>query len=128
MVVNRLDVESVWRESWLLAPDGVSTFYETLTSAWRTARSLNAGGSLSNISRNSSSHGFAQPSSSHRTTVDAERTNLAALRYYEALQSAIDVEQDEAGELAIYNEGLARQFVDVNPSPEIFTDFTNLRA
>ena len=128
MVVNRLDVESVWRESWLLAPDGVSTFYETLTSAWRTARSLNAGGSLSNISRNSSSHGFAQPDSSHRTTVDAERTALAALRYYEALQTAMSLAQDEAGELAIYTEGLARQFVDINPSPEIFTDFTNLRA
>jgi hypothetical protein len=126
--VNRLDVESVWRESWLLAPDGVSTFYETLTSAWRTARSLNAGGSLSNISRNSSSHGFAQPDSSHRTTVDAERTALAALRYYEALQTAMSLAQDEAGELAIYTEGLARQFVDINPSPEIFTDFTNLRA
>ena len=126
--MNRLDVESVWRESWLLAPDGVSTFYETLTSAWRTARSLNAGGSLSNISRNSSSHGFAQPDSSHRTTVDAERTALAALRYYEALQTAMSLAQDEAGELAIYNEGLARQFVDVNPSPETFTDFTNLRA
>ena len=126
--MNRLDVESVWRESWLLAPDGVSTFYETLTSAWRTARSLNAGGSLSNISRSSSSHGFAQPDSSHRTTVDAERTALAALRYYEALQTAMSLAQDEAGELAIYNEGLARQFVDVNPSPEIFTDFTNLRA
>ena len=126
--MNRLDVESVWRESWLLAPDGVSTFYETLTSAWRTARSLNAGGSLSNISRNSSSHGFAQPDSSHRTTVDAERTALAALRYYEALQTAMSLAQDEAGELAIYTEGLARQFVDINPSPEIFTDFTNLRA
>lgn len=128
MLVNRLDVEAVWRDSWLVAPDGASTFYETLTSQWRAARALNAGGSLSNISRNSSSHGFAQPSSAHRTTVDAERVHLSALRYYESLQAALAVAQDEAGELAIYNEGLARQFIDVNPSPEYFTDFTNLRA
>ena len=53
---------------------------------------------------------------------------MAALRYYEALQAALAVAQDEPGELAIYTEGLARQFVDINPSPEIFTDFTNLRA
>ena len=128
MVVNRIDAEGVWRESWLLAPDGASTFYETLQSQWQSARALNAGGSLSNISRNSSSHGFAAPSSSHRTTVDQERTHLCALRYYESLQAAMGLTQSEEDELAIYTEGLARQFVDINPSPEIFTDFTNLRA
>lgn len=128
MVVNRIDAEGVWRESWLLAPDGASTFYETLQSQWQAARALNAGGSLSNISRNSSSHGFAAPSSSHRTTVDQERTHLCALRYYESLQAAMGLTQSETDEAAIYAEGLARQFVDINPSPEIFTDFTNLRA
>lgn len=128
MVVNRIDAEGVWRESWLLAPDGASTFYETLQSQWQSARALNAGGSLSNISRNSSSHGFAAPSSSHRTTVDQERTHLCALRYYESLQAAMGLTQSEEDEAAIYSEGLARQFVDINPSPEIFTDFTNLRA
>lgn len=128
MLVNRLDVESAWRDAWLVAPSGASTFYETLTSQWQAVRALNAGGSLSNISRNSSSHGFAPPSSAHQTTIDKERTQLAALRYYEALQAALAVAQDEAGELAIYTEGLARQFVDINPSPEIFTDFTNMRA
>lgn len=128
MVVNRIDAEGVWRESWLLAPDGASTFYETLQSQWQASRALNAGGSLSNISRNSSSHGFAAPSSSHRTTVDQERTHLCALRYYESLQAAMGLTQSEEDEAAIYSEGLARQFVDINPSPEIFTDFTNLRA
>ena len=129
MVGTRIDAEGVWRESWLLAPDGASTFYETLQSQWQAARALNAGGSLSNISRNSSSHGFAAPSSSHRTTVDQERTHLCALRYYESLQTAMGItERTEANELLIYNEGLARQFIDINPSPEYFTDFSSLRA
>lgn len=127
MVVNRLDVEAVWRESWLLAPDGASTFGEQLTANFRTARSLNAGGSLSNISRNSSSHGFAQPDSSHRTTVDAERVALTALKYYESLLSALGVAADEAGELAVYNEGVARGCADAFQVPEYRSDFTNMR-
>ena len=126
--MNRLDVEAVWRESWLLAPDGASTFGEQLTANWRTSRALNAGGSLSNISRNSSSHGFAQPDSSHRTTVDAERVALTALKYYEHLKSALAVDSDEAGELAIYNEGVARGCADAYQVPEDRTDFSNLRA
>ena len=128
VVVNRLDVEAVWRESWLIAPDGDSTFVTQLTSAWQSARALNAGGSLSNISRNSSSHGFAQPDSSHRTTVDAERVGLTALKYYEALLTALGVSNDEAGELAIYNEGLARGCSDAFQVAEHRTDFSNLRA
>lgn len=127
MVVNRLDVEAVWRESWLLAPDGASTFGEQLTAGWRSARALNAGGSLSNISRNSSSHGFAQPDSSHRTTVDAERVALTALKYYESLLSALGVSADEAGELAVYNEGVARGCADAFQVPEYRSDFTNMR-
>lgn len=127
MVVNRLDVEAVWRESWLLAPDGASTFGEQLTAGWRSARALNAGGSLSNISRNSSSHGFAQPDSSHRTTVDAERVALTALKYYESLLSALGVAADEAGELAVYNEGVARGCADAFQVPEYRSDFTNMR-
>lgn len=123
-----MDVEAVWRESWLLAPDGDGTFSETLTSTWRNSRALNAGGSLSNISRNSSSHGFAQPDSSHRTTVDAERVALTALKYYEALKAALAVASDEAGELAIYNEGISRGCADAYQVPEYLTDFTNLRA
>jgi hypothetical protein len=125
--VNRLDVEAVWRESWLLAPDGASAFGEQLTAGWRSARALNAGGSLSNISRNSSSHGFAQPDSSHRTTVDAERVALTALKYYESLLSALGVSADEAGELAVYNEGVARGCADAFQVPEYRSDFTNMR-
>ena len=126
--MNRLWVEAVWRESWLLAPDGASTFGEQLTAGWRTARALNAGGSLSNISRNSSSHGFAQPHPDHQTTVNKEDTALIALKYYEALLVALEVSANEAGELAIYNEGLARGCADAYQVPEYRSDFTNMRT
>ena len=128
MTVNRLDLESVWREQWIVAPDGATTFHEALTANWQASRALNAGGSLSNISRNSSAHGYAPPDPDHRTTIQAERVALQAIRYYEALQLALGVDQDTAGELAIYLEGLARHFLDLDPAPEYRTDFSQLRC
>lgn len=128
MQVNRSDLESAWRQAWLEAPDGAQTFYEKLQSTWLTERNLNAGGSLSSLSRNGSSHSNGQPHPDHRTTVQQERVSLAALRYYETLQAALDVERDEAGELAIYTEALARQFFDSSLAPEYLTDFSGLRC
>lgn len=127
MPVTQSDLESVWREAWLDAPDGAATFYEALTSKWRTARGLNAGGSLSSLSRNQSSHGYATPGPNTRTTVDAERISLAALKLYEALETELDVDRDDAGELEIYNEGIAR-FAAEDYGGEFKTDFSLLRA
>lgn len=124
MQVNRTDLESVWREAWIAAPEGASTFYETLTSAWRGKRALNAGGSLSTISQNSSSHGYATPGVSTRTTVDDERVCLEAIRMYESVQADLAVDRDTAGELAIYTEGLARLGVEAS---ETYHDFSYSR-
>ena len=124
MQVNRFDLEAVWREAWIAAPAGATTFYEALTAAWQSKRAINAGGSLSNISQNSSSHGYATPSTSTRTTVDDERVCLEGIRFYEWLQRDLGVGRDEAGELEIYNEGLARLAVD---STESYPDFSCMR-
>ena len=125
MQVNRSDLEAVWREAWADAPEGANTFLEQLTSAWRTKRALNAGGSLSNISQNSSSHGYATPSTSTRTTVDDERVCLESIRFYEWLLADLGVESDTDGELAIYNEGIARLAVEATES---YPDFSSMRA
>ena len=122
--VNRTDLEAVWREAWLAAPDGAETFFEALLSKWQGKRALNTGGSLSNISQNASSHAYATPSSNTRTTVDDERIGLESLRFYEQLQADLVVDRDTAGELAIYNEGLARlQF----GQSEVYSDFSLAR-
>ena len=125
MQVNRSDLEAFWREAWLDAPDGAVTFYEKLTDSWRQLRAQNAAGSLSNISANQSAHGYATPSPNTRTTVDAERIGLEAIKFYESLQLDLDVERDEAGELAVYNEGLARLAVSAT---ETYHDFSLMRA
>jgi hypothetical protein len=122
--VNRSDLEAVWREAWIAAPTGATTFYEALTSAWQGKRTINAGGSLSNLAQNSSSHGYATPSTATRTTVDDERVCLEGIRFYEQLQDDLVVERDEAGELAIYNEGLARFRLG---NSEVYSDFSLAR-
>jgi hypothetical protein len=108
----------------MAAPEGATTFYEALTAAWRGKRIVNAGGSLSNLSQNSSSHGYATPSTATRTTVDDERVCLEGIRFYEQLQDDLAVERDEAGELAIYNEGLARFRLG---NSEVYSDFSLAR-
>lgn len=118
---NAADLESVWREAWITAPEGALTFYESLTARWQSARSLNRSGSLSNLSSNSSSHSYAPPSSNTRTTVDDERNALAALKLYEQIQSDLST----VDELAIYNEGIARFKISAS---ECFHDFTLSRC
>lgn len=118
--VNRNDVEAVWREAWIVAPDGANTFQEALTSAWRNARAMNSGGSLSSISKNQSSHSYAPPGVSTRTTVDNERVCLAALKFFEMLQADLG----SADEEEIYNEGIARFAA---PANETFHDFSSMR-
>lgn len=121
VTVNQSDIESVWREAWIEAPNGASTFYEAITAKWTAARAINAGGSLSNIGKNSSSHGYAQPSPDHRTTVQIERICLAALKLFEQIQADLG----SADEAAIYAEGLARFAVVAS---ETFHDFSCARA
>lgn len=119
--MNQDDIEAVWREAWIAAPDGALTFQEQLTSGWQTARALNRGSSLSNLSQGSSSHGYATPDAHTLTTVDKERIALAAIKLYEKL--ARDLYTDDEDE--IYQEGIA-QFAAA-PSGDFRVDFSCLR-
>jgi hypothetical protein len=100
--ISYSDVESIWREAWLSAPEGVGTFTDQLTAQWQAARRLNAAGSLSSISKNSASQAAAFGGQSTRTTVDMERGALEAMRLYERLA----VEMATTDEDEIYREGL----------------------
>lgn len=98
------DVEGIWREAWITAPDGARTFHEELTKRWQSARALNAAGSLANVSKNSTSQSASTPHPDTITSVQVERNHLAARRLYDRLT----VELVTTDETAIYNEGLSR--------------------
>ncbi len=125
MQVNSTDLESFWRNAWRAAPVGANTFYETLDGIHAGKFVLNEGGSLTNVNRNSAGHGYAGQSSVTRTTVQNERAALACLRQYERLQASLAVQRDEAGELAIYEEGL--RFL-AYPCNEFTKSFTGLHC
>lgn len=122
MTVNQVELEAVWDEAWIEAPDGALTFFEKLTEKWQSARALNAGGSLSNISKNSSSHGYAQPHPDHITTKQKEDACFAARKLYRQIAAAL-ASTDEA---VIYAEGLAR--FNASTGAEYRHDFSCLRA
>ena len=114
------DIESIWRDCWLKAPDGDGTFITALTTQWQAVRRLNSAGSLSSISKNSASQAASFGSGSTLTTVDMERAALDAMRLYERL--AVTLSSPE--ETAIYTEGLVQL---ANGPTEIACDISCLR-
>ena len=115
------DVESIWRDCWLKAPEGAGTFNGQLTAQWQSVRRLNSAGSLSSISKNSASQAASFGGASTLTTVDMERGALEALRLYELLAAAgLSTET----ETEIYTEGLKQ----LQGAPtECSCDISNLR-
>lgn len=124
MQISQGDIEAIWREAWITAPDGANTFNVELTNRWLAARNANKAGSLTNITHSGASHAYAPQTPDTRNTVYIERAQLDALKLYEHLQTVLDVDQDEAGELAIYNEGIA---LFVTPPSEFTSDFSLAR-
>ena len=114
------DIESIWRDCWLKAPEGANTFLDQLTAQWQGVRRLNAAGSLSSISKNSASQAASFGGASTLTTVDMERGALEAIRLYERLATALDT----TNETDIYNEGLAQL---ASAPTECGCDISNLR-
>ena len=114
------DIESIWRDCWLKAPDGDGTFITALSAQWQAVRRLNAAGSLSSISKNSASQAASFGGVSTLTTVDMERGALEAMRLYERLAVALST----TDETAIYTEGLVQL---ANAPTEVGCDISNLR-
>jgi hypothetical protein len=112
------DLEAHWRQSWLEAPEGAQTFLENLQAKFVAARRLTAGGSLSSVSKNGVSQSYALDGPSTRTTVDAERIALAALKLYEKYADAT------ADEQVIYDSGLQEL---LSAPTEVFSDLTCMR-
>jgi hypothetical protein len=118
--VSSADIESIWRDCWIKAPEGDGTFITALTAQWQAVRRLNAAGSLSSISKNSASQAASFGSGSTLTTVDLERAALEALRLFERLANLIDTTDEQV----IYTEGLAQL---ANAPTEVATDISGLR-
>lgn len=118
----RADIESIWRECWLARAATALTFREQLQAYWLNKRKLNAGGSLSSLSRSASSHGYATPSTSTRTTVDDERDALCALKLYERLAADLATSDEDQ----IYQAGI-NSLANESASEAIY-DFTGALA
>lgn len=123
MQIALADIEAIWRESWITAPDGANTFNTELQNRWLAARQKNKAGSLSSISHSGHSQSYAPPGPDNQTTVYIERAHLDALKLYERIRTNLDVDIDDAGELAVYNEGIA-QFA--NLPTEFETDYSQV--
>lgn len=119
-MINYLDVQGIWRDCWLKAPDGAGTFLDQLTIYWQSVRRLNAAGSLSNISKNSASQASAFGGSYTQTTVDMERGSLEAILLYERMADLIDTTDEDV----IYTHGL---FQLKSVPSEACSDISSLR-
>jgi hypothetical protein len=107
--------------AWWEAADGPHTYEEFILGKWLAKRAMNEGGSLSSLSRNSSSHSSAPPGASTKTTIDLQRDWFEAYEYFKAVRRDLDT-TDEA---LIFAEIEARGCV---LTTEVYPDFSYART